>query len=113
MLDGNTATRWSSGQGQANGQSFTIDMGQARTFTGLTMDSATSYGDYAHGYKVYDSNDGTHWSSAIASASGIAYASCYDFLYVTFPAQTARYIKVVETDSANTWWSIHEVNVYN
>jgi len=113
MLDGNTATRWSSGQGQANGQSFTIDMGQARTFTGLTMDSATSYGDYAHGYKVYDSNDGTHWSSAVASASGIAYASCYDFLYVTFPAQTARYIKVVETDSANTWWSIHEVNVYN
>jgi lysophospholipase L1-like esterase len=113
MLDGSTGTRWSSGQGQSNGQWFVVDMGQTRTFTGLTMNSGTSYGDYAHGYKVYVSSDGGHWGSAIASATGIAYATCYNFLYVTFPAQSARYLKVVETDSANTWWSIHEVNVYN
>jgi lysophospholipase L1-like esterase len=112
-LDNNAGTRWSSGQAQANGQWFKVDMGQSRTFTGLTMDSATSYGDYAHGYKVYVSNDGSHWGSSIATASGIGYATCNNFLYVTFAAQSARYIKVVETDSANTWWSIHEFNVYD
>ena len=113
MLDGNTSTRWSSGQSQANGQWLQVDMGQTRSFSGLSMDSSTSYGDYAHGYKVYVSNDGSSWGTPIASASGIGYASSHNFIYVTFPAQSARYVKVVETDSAGSWWSIHEVNIYN
>ncbi|MFF5145044.1 hypothetical protein ACFY6U_35940 [Streptomyces sp. NPDC013157] len=32
---------------------------------------------------------------------------------VTFATQTARYIKVVNTGSADTWWSIAEFNAYD
>lgn len=30
----------------------------------------------------------------------------------SFPAQTARHIKVVNTGSAGNWWSVAEFNVY-
>ncbi|WP_313637345.1 hypothetical protein [Paenibacillus sp.] len=31
----------------------------------------------------------------------------------TFAAQNARYIKVVQTGTATSWWSVREVNLYN
>lgn len=107
-IDGNATTRWSSGAAQANGQWFQLDMLSARTFCKLTLDAATSTGDYPRGYQVFVSNDGTNWGSAVASGSGTA-----QLVTINFATQTARFIRIVQTGSVGNWWSLHELNVYN
>jgi beta-glucosidase len=78
----------------------------AQSFCTLTLDAAGSTGDYPRGYQVFVSNDGTNWGAAIATGSGST-----QLVTITFAAQTARYIKVVQTGSAGNWWSIAELNV--
>jgi hypothetical protein len=107
MLDGNINTRYSSGTGQYNGMWIEIDMGAAKTFDEIVMDSGPSTGDYAHSADVYVSNDGTNWTK-VSSVVGTGPA-----VTATFPTQTARYVKVVNTSSSGSWWSIAEFNAYN
>ncbi|QDP41962.1 discoidin domain-containing protein [Radiobacillus deserti] len=106
LLDGNEATRWSTGTAMRPGQSITIDMKASKTFDQIVMDSTGSNNDYARGYDVYVSNDGTNWGNPVASGTGETAK-----LHVTFPEQQARYIKVVQTGSASNWWSITEFHV--
>ena len=105
-LDGDGKTRWSAGQAQANGQWFQVDLGSPQTFFQIEMDSGISAGDYAHGYEVYVSNDGTNWGASVAIGSGSS-----QIVSVVFAKQTARYIRVVQTGSSGQWWSLHEFNV--
>jgi len=107
-LDGNINTRWSTGLAQTNGQWFQVDMTSAKTFYQIVLDSGTSTGDYPRGYQVFVSNDGTNWGTAIATGSGTA-----PVVAITFATQSARYIKVVQTGSSGSWWSMHEFNVYD
>lgn len=81
-------------------------MGAAKTFNKITLDS-TGGSDYPRAYEVYVSSDGTTWGTAVASGTGSGSVQT-----VTFPVQTARYIKVVLTAAASPWWSIYEFNVY-
>jgi fibronectin type 3 domain-containing protein len=108
LIDATAGTRWSSGVGQAPGQYFTIDMGVAQAFVEITMDSTGSDTDYAHGYQVFVSNDGTSWGTAVASGTPTG-----PFVIVSLSAtQTARFVKVVQTSTTPaSWWSIYEVNV--
>jgi len=108
MLDGNESTRWSTGTAQAPGQDIVIDMGSARTIDAISMDSGPSAGDYARGYVVFLSTDGTDWSPAVAS--GVGSSSVID---VSFSAQSAQYIEVEQTGSSGNWWSIAEFNAYD
>jgi beta-glucosidase len=107
MLDGDAGTRWSTGTPMANGQWVTVDMGATHPVDQITMDSAGSASDYAHGYQVFLSSDGVSWGSAVATGTGSG-----PLVTVTFPAQSARYIKVVQTGSSSSWWSIAEFNAY-
>jgi hypothetical protein len=106
-LDGNSSTRWSTGAAQTNGQTFQVDMKTSNTFARITLDAATSTGDYPRGYQVFLSGDGVNFGSAIATGNGSS-----QLVSISFPSQTARYIKIVQTGSAGNWWSIHELNVY-
>jgi hypothetical protein len=107
-LDDNASTRFSTCQNQANGQFFQVDMQAPRAFTKLTLDAGTSSGDYPRGYQIFASNDPANFGSPIASGAGTG-----QLVTITFPYQTARYLKVVQTGSASSnWWSIHELNVY-
>ncbi|EFM09963.1 coagulation factor 5/8 type domain protein [Paenibacillus curdlanolyticus YK9] len=108
LLDGSMATRWSTGTAMAPGQSLTVDMKAAKSISKLVMDSTGSDNDYARGYQVFVSNDGTNWGSAIASGAGTG-----PVVTVTFAAQNARYVKVVQTGTATSWWSIRELNLYS
>ncbi|MGI5239733.1 glycoside hydrolase family 3 C-terminal domain-containing protein [Dactylosporangium sp. CA-139066] len=108
VLDGDTATRWSTGTPMANGQWLTVDLGAPRTFKQLRMDSAGSANDYARGYQVLVSNDGTTWSAPVATGTGTA-----ALITAAFPAQTARYVRVVQTGTSSSWWSIAELNLDN
>jgi hypothetical protein len=109
-IDGDGATRWTTGAPQAEGQFFQIDLGGAQTFAGILLDSGNQSfeNDYPRGYEVYVSSDGEAWSGLVAKGEGKGPVTD-----VTFSAQTARYIRIVQTGSNPAyWWSIHEVNVF-
>jgi beta-glucosidase len=107
MLDGNTATRWSSGTPMTNGNTVTVDLGATRSFSRLTMDSAGSTLDYARGYTVAVSSDNATWRN-VASGTGTA-----ALISVPLGAQSARYLRITQTGSASSWWSIAELNLYS
>ena len=103
-LDGDAASRWTSGQGQASGHWFRVDLGSAQTFDRLVLDSGTG-GDYPRGLEVHVSDDGATWTK-VATAVGSG-----QMVEVPFAAQTSRHLKLVQTGSAGNWWSIHELNL--
>ncbi len=108
-IDGNAASRFSTGAAQVNGQFFQVDMLATKTFKSITLDATASAGDYPRGYQVFVSANGTSWGTAIASG-----APTSAVVNITFATQTARYIKVVQTGTVTpNWWSLCEFNVYN
>ncbi len=106
-LDGVFGTRWSSGQPQSPGMSFQIDMGKTQRFSSIALDCGTSGGDYPRGYQVFVSHDGSTWGNPIATGQG-----SYGYTVITFPTQSARYVKVVLTSATGSWWSIDEFYVF-
>jgi hypothetical protein len=107
-IDGNTASRWSTGTAMTAGMWFQIDLGAAKTFDQIVMDSAGSTNDYARGFQIFVSNDGTNFGNAVVTGTGAAAV-----VQASFPAQTARYFRVVLTSTtATNWWSIAEINAY-
>ena len=82
-------------------------MGQADKFSTVDLDSGSSVTDYARSADVYVSSDGSDWTKVASIASG------QPVEMASFGTQTARYIKVVNTGSADNWWSIAEFNAYN
>ncbi|MFF2908378.1 discoidin domain-containing protein [Paenibacillus sp. NPDC057934] len=105
MLDGKLDTRWSSGTAQSDKMWIQVDMGQTEQFDTLFVNSGTNYGDYANSYVVYASEDGEDWGEPIASGLGTAPS-----MALSFPLQTARYVKVALNDSSSNWWSVSEIS---
>lgn len=104
-IDGDAATRWSSGHGMQPGDWFQLDLGSAQTFDRIVLDSTASSGDFARQYEVYTSDDGTTWGEPIATGPGSTVTR------IQLPTTTARYILVVNKASSGSWWSIHDVSV--
>jgi endoglucanase Acf2 len=109
-IDGNGATRWSSGTAQTAGEWFQLDLGSALTFDRITFDAGNSVNDYARGYQVLVSDNGTDWSSQTAIASGTGTGARID-IRLSGPV-THRYVRIVQTGSSSYWWSIAELNLY-
>lgn len=108
-VDGNLNTRWSTDALQTNIQYFQVNLGAPQSFNTLTMDTGPSTGDYPRGYAVYTSLNGTDWATDPAIATG---AGSGQVTTVNFPAQTAQYVRIVQTGSApGNWWSIGELNI--
>ncbi|BBB02122.1 putative glycoside hydrolase [Actinacidiphila reveromycinica] len=106
MFDGDLGTRWSSGQPMADGQWVTADTGGSHPIDRITMDAGNAT-DYARGYQVYLSSDGKDWGSPVAEGTGTG-----QVVTAAFAARQARYVKVVQTGSASSWWSIAELDAY-
>ncbi len=86
---------------------FQVNMGSSQTFNQIEMNSGGSAGDYARGYNVEVSTNGTTFTS-VATGTGTSSPET-----VTFATQTAQYIRVVLTSGVSTnWWSIAEFTVY-
>ncbi len=112
MIDGSTGTRWTTGTAQTPGQSVTVDMGALITLNNVTTDTAkhaTDEDDWARGYTLQLSRDGSSWST-VASGTGTRKATT-----IGFTAQAARYFRITQTGSAGNWWSIGELTagLYN
>jgi hypothetical protein len=107
-IDGDLTTRFSTGAAQAPGQELVINMGSAQTFSELDMEVPDSAGDYARGFQVEVSADGTDWTS-VATCTGAGSSEV-----VSFPAQAYQYAKVTLTQSVSpNWWSVDELYLRN
>jgi len=83
-------------------------MGSTNTIYRLVLDAASSSSDYPRGYQVNLSNDGTTWGNPVATGAGSSAVTT-----ITFPTNTARYVRVTQTGSVGgLWWSIHEFNIF-
>ncbi len=105
-LDGNPATRWDTGGPMQKGDSFTLELGEPRTFFKITM-AARARDDYARGYEVMVSDDGQTWGVALAQGKGDRGRTV---IVLPQPA-TARFLKIVQTGSAGNYWSIDELTL--
>ncbi|MCC6698127.1 MAG: ThuA domain-containing protein [Candidatus Hydrogenedentes bacterium] len=105
-LDGDVNTRWSTNASQQNGQWYQLDFGWEATVGKVTLDSASSVGDYPRGYEVYASMDGQNWGEPVAKGAGTAALT-----EISFQPVKARFLKIVQTGSDGLWWSIHELTV--
>jgi hypothetical protein len=83
-------------------------MGSQQSFNELVMEVPNSPTDYARQFTVQVSNDGVTWSH-VATCTGTGTTEV-----VSFPTQTAQYVRVVLTAGETTyWWSIDEFYLYN
>jgi RHS repeat-associated protein len=107
-IDGNGTSRWDNGANQANGQTFTLDMGAAQVVNQLTLDAGSSTGNYPRGYSVALSSDGTTFGTPVATGTGST-----QLVTINFLTQAARAIRITQTGTASSnHWSIHEINVW-
>jgi hypothetical protein len=111
-FDNNLGTRWSTGQAEvaANADHFTLNLGsmqsisQVVVFTGLASDAGAN--DFPAGYKLELSLDNATYST-VATGTGSPSATP-----ICVPTQSAQYVRITETGTSGSWWSIHEVQVF-
>jgi hypothetical protein len=107
-IDGNINTRFSSDAPQAPGMWFQVNLGAGQTFNQIELNAGPSTTDYAAGYNVEVGTNGSTFTS-VATGTGTSSPQI-----ISFPTQTAQYIRVVLTASTQTpWWSIAEFTVYS
>ncbi len=109
VLDGDSWTGWRDmTQTQYAGQWFQLDMKRRQSFDKIVLDNTWALWDSPHAYAVTVSDDGVHWSTPIAVGHG-----SLGITTITFPAQTARCIRITQTGTDPKYhWSIYELNVY-
>jgi glucosylceramidase len=106
-VDGDAATRWSSGQGQEPGQYLQVDLGSRTTFRRVAIDSGGNLGDYARGWQLSASDDGITWRT-LAAGEGTGQLTNVDVRRTH-----ARYLRITSTASAGNWWSIADIRLYD
>jgi len=106
-LDGDLKTTWNTFGLQAPGQWFQVDLGRKQAFSQVVMEQGPAANDYPREYEVRVSDDGEKWSELVFTGTGtIPVTIC------SFPKQTARFIRVTQTGSAeNSYWSLAEFGV--
>ena len=106
-MDGNPATRWSTGEPQKKGQWFLIDLGWPREVSRITMDAGKSRSDYPKGYEVYVANTIEDMGEPVAK--GLGKTTVVD---LKFEPKIGRYIKLGQTRTQGGWfWSMHDLRI--
>ncbi|GHJ47611.1 hypothetical protein Cs7R123_49530 [Catellatospora sp. TT07R-123] len=105
-VDGDASTRWSSGQGQEPGQYLQVDLGGPQLLRRVAIDSGGNLGDFARGWQLSVSDDGTHWR-VVADGQATGQLTTVDL-----PPTRARHLRVTATASAGNWWSIADLRLY-
>ncbi|HUW61248.1 MAG TPA: HEAT repeat domain-containing protein [Candidatus Bathyarchaeia archaeon] len=105
-IDSNMESRWSSGEAQKPGQWFAIDMAASYTISAVALECARNSRDYARGYQVFVSNDNQNWGNPVAEGKGEGVS-----IKIDIKPTAGRYLKIVQTDTAENNWSINEVKI--
>ncbi|MDB6023314.1 MAG: coagulation factor 5/8 type domain protein, partial [Pedosphaera sp.] len=108
LVDGNLGTRYDTRASQEPGMWVQVELPDETELTGVELDSGTSEQDYARGYKVELSKDGTDWGQPVASGHATAVRN-----EIVFPPARAKFVRVTLTasDPVN-FWSIHELQLF-
>jgi hypothetical protein len=92
---------------QHSGQWFVVDMKSPQKFDKVVLDNTWALWDSPEEYALFVSSDGKNWGRPVASGKGKL-----GITEMHFPSQMARYIKIVQTGSNETYnWSIYEIDV--
>lgn len=107
-VDADASTRYSTGEGQAQGQYLQVDFGKQIRARQVVFDSGGSTGDYPRGYKVQTSTDGTTWATPVPDGIGTGQLTT-----ANLSGAPVRYVRIVLTaDDAANWWSVADVRAY-
>jgi glucosylceramidase len=106
IVDDDASTRWSSEAAQAPGQYVQVDLGARKHFRRVAVDSGGNLGDYARGWRLSTSDDGTTWRP-IATGTGTGQLTNIDV------RASARYLRITATNAADNWWSIADLRLYD
>jgi glucosylceramidase len=106
-VDEDASTRWSTGTAQTPGQQLQVDLGHRESFRRVVLDTGASTGDYARSWTLQANDDATGWRT-LASGTGTGQLTTIDV-----PRTHARYLRVVSTGSADSWWSVADLRLYD
>jgi F5/8 type C domain len=109
-IDRDAISRWSTdtAQNSTSNQWFKLDMGSARQFDRISLDTKNSPEDFPRSYLVEVSNNNVIWSPVATGADRGPLA------FISFPTQNARWLRIKQTGSTIVnWWSIHELEVFS
>ena len=82
-------------------------MGSAQSLDEIEMYSPDYPADYAVGYNVQVSPNGTSWATVASCTNSVTPE------IVSFPATSDQYVQVVLTAGSTTsWWSIEQFRIY-
>lgn len=106
-LDGSGTSRWTTGASQSGGEWIRLDLGANTLFNRLTVDNASNAGQWPRSLTVETSTDGSSWTSVATQPGSDGLTT------VKFSPQVARYVRVTQTGTASTPWSVGEINLYS
>ena len=105
-VDDDATTRWTTGAAQQPGQRLQVDLGSSHGVRRVVLDTGTDSGDFPRGVAVSTSTDGASWTPATTAAgSG-------QLTVLGLSGAPARYLRVDQTATAPSWWSVADLRVY-
>ena len=104
----NVTTRFATEENQTPGEKLQVNFGICHAIDRVVMTAGSWPGDYPRGYEVYFSMDGVNWGSPVATGSPTSYPVDTG----DFTRTKARFMKIVQTGTAATWWSVDNLQVY-
>jgi glucosylceramidase len=106
-VDDDASTRWSSETAQAPGQYLQLDLGARKHFRRVVVDSGGNLGDYARGWQLSVSDNGTAWRT-LATGTGVGQLTTIDVRHTG-----ARFLRITSTTAAGNWWSVADIRLYD
>jgi F5/8 type C domain len=106
-IDASATTRFSTGTKMTASKLFTydLDLGSAVMVNGVVVTSEAAKSDYAPSLEVGVSMDGTTFTPVACGPGAVV----TDF---AFTPVNARYVRFTQHGTADSWWSVFDLNVY-
>lgn len=116
VMDGKKETYWGTGRGQEAGDFILLDMGTPRTVGGIVLYGGKAWDHYPRGLLVEGSLDGNKWFEVIRKDPFkppiTAFLTPSDFFFtLSFPAVSARWLKITDLQSHPKEWRIGEIEL--
>ncbi len=106
-IDGDVETRWTTAEFQTSGQWLELRFPEHMMFNQVNLDSEESPNDSPVQFRMFVSEDGENWGTAISEGRGSAGTT-----QVSFSDQNSLYLRIEQLGSSpQYWWSIHEINI--
>ena len=107
-LDGDPMTRWSNGVLMAGGEWLEVDLGTDYRVGNVLLDSQVTPTDSLAGYRLWAGTEPDDLGDGMPLAQG---DGTEGVTRIEIEPTTARYIRIEQTGTKDSWWSIHELNI--